>query len=200
MKTFKLHIKNMVCARCIIFVQQVLRQLNVQPEKVELGYVVFLAIDESILETFEKKLNEGGLLIARDKTEVTLEQIKVQIINYLDRQESGGNPRRLSSFLADSLAMNYFSLTKLFSKHEKVTIESYTIKQKIERAKRMLVEDELSLNQISYRLGYCSVQYLSSQFRKITGLSVYEFKTGNRKYGTTVRISERATMNLPAVA
>lgn len=176
MKTFELHIKNMVCERCIIFVQQVLKQLNASPSRVELGHVVFSAPCESVLPILEKKLKEAGLYIARDKTESTMEEIKVQIVKYLDELEAGNKLSNLSAFLADRLARNYYSLTKLFSKNENKTIESYAIEKKIERVKRLLREGELTLSEISYRLGYSNVQHLSNQFRKVAGYSVSEFK------------------------
>jgi AraC-like DNA-binding protein len=180
MKTFELHIKNMVCERCIIYVQQVLQQLNASPHRVELGYIIFSAPCESVLLTLEKKLNEVGLFIVHDKTEATIEEIKVKILKYLDELEAGNKVSKLSAYLADHLAKNYFSLTKLFTKHEKETIESYLIRQKVERVKRMLREEELTLSQIGYRLKYSTVQHLSNQFRKITGLSVSEFKVTSK--------------------
>jgi AraC-like DNA-binding protein len=198
MKTFELHIKNMVCERCIVYLQQVLRQLNAPPHRVELGYVVFSAPCESILPMFEEKLNEVGLQIVRDKTEATVEEIKVHIVKYLDEVEAGNKVTKLSAFLADQLAQNYFSLTKLFSKSEKTTIESYVIGRKIERVKRMLREGELTLSEIAYRLGYSTVQHLSNQFKKVAGLSVSEFKATRAALGETYRGSKTAFVNWAA--
>ncbi len=59
----------------------------------------------------------------------------------------------------------------LFSSVEGVTIEKYIINQKTEKVKELLVYDELSLNGISFQLGYSSVHHLSNQFKKITGLT-----------------------------
>lgn len=174
--TFELHIKNMVCERCIIYVQQVLHQLNAFPHTVELGHVIFSSPCDAILPELEQKLNEGGLYLVHDKTEVTVEEIKVQVVKYLDEVEAGNNVSKLSAYLANSLAKNYYGLTKLFSRSENRTIESYTIEQKIERVKQLLREGELSLSEISYRLGYSNVQHVSSQFKKVVGYSVSEYK------------------------
>lgn len=174
--TLELHIKNMVCERCIIYVQQVLHQLNASPHKVKLGHVIFSSPCDAILPELEQKLNEGGLYLVHDKTEVTVEEIKVQVVKYLDEVEAGNNVSKLSAYLANSLAKNYYGLTKLFSRNENRTIESYTIEQKIERVKQLLREGELSLSEISYRLGYSNVQHVSSQFKKMTGYSVSAFK------------------------
>lgn len=181
MKTFEIHIKNMVCERCIIFVQQVLQQLNAPPSTVELGHVIFSCPCQSLLPILEKKLNEAGLYIVRDRSEATVEELKIQIVKYLDQVEAGNNSGKLSTFLADRLARNYYSLTKLFSKNENKTIESFAIGNKIERVKRLLREGELTLSQISCQLGYSNVQHLSNQFRKVTGISVSEFRMTEKK-------------------
>ena len=178
MKTYELHIKNMVCERCVIYVMQVLQQLNTPPQKVELGRVIFSSPCDTILPTLERKLREVGLQIVYDKTEVTVEEIKIHIIKYLNEIESGNNVSRLSAYLSDHLARNYFSLTKLFSRNQKKTIEAFAIERKVDRVKQLLREGELTLSEISYRMGYSNVQHLSKQFRTITGSSVSEFKNG----------------------
>ena len=50
------------------------------------------------------------------------------------------------------------------------------LQAKIERVKELLMYDELSLSEIAYNLGYSSVQHLSLQFKKITGLTPSHFK------------------------
>jgi AraC-like DNA-binding protein len=67
-------------------------------------------------------------------------------------------------------------LSKLFSEVEGITIEHFIIRQKIERAKELLVYDELSLSQIADQLGYSSVAHLSAQFKKVTGLTPTFYK------------------------
>lgn len=177
MKTkFELHIKNMVCERCIVYVRQVLTQLDAVPLKVDLGHIIFSSSCSSILPLLEQKLNEVGLYIVHDAADVTVEEIKLQVGKYLEELEEGNKVGRLSAFLADRLAKNYYGLTKLFSKTENRTIESFAIEQKIERVKQLIREGELTLSEISYRLGYSNVQHVSSQFRKNVGVSVSEYK------------------------
>ncbi|HOY17732.1 MAG TPA: AraC family transcriptional regulator, partial [Haliscomenobacter sp.] len=67
-------------------------------------------------------------------------------------------------------------LSKLFSEVKGTTIEHYIIAHKIERVKELLLYDELNLTEISYQLNYSSVAHLSSQFKKITGLTPTHFK------------------------
>ncbi|RJQ55270.1 MAG: AraC family transcriptional regulator, partial [Nitrospiraceae bacterium] len=81
-----------------------------------------------------------------------------------------------SFYLSKELDMDYHYLSTLFSSIENITIEHYIIIQKIERAKELLKYGELTLSEISYKLGYSSVQHLSNQFKKVTGFTASEFK------------------------
>ena len=74
------------------------------------------------------------------------------------------------------MKLDYSYMSNLFSSVEGLTIEKYLILQKIEKVKELLVYDELSLNEISYLLSYSSVQHLSNQFKKTTGLTPSHFK------------------------
>jgi AraC-like DNA-binding protein len=57
-----------------------------------------------------------------------------------------------------------------------MTIEHFIILHKIERVKELIIYDELSLTEISYRMHYSSVAHLSRQFKQITGLTPTFFK------------------------
>jgi len=57
-----------------------------------------------------------------------------------------------------------------------VTIEKYAILQRIERVKELLRYDEKNLSDIAFEMGYSSVQHLSQQFKKVTGLTPTAFK------------------------
>ena len=48
--------------------------------------------------------------------------------------------------------------------------------QKSERAKKRMIEDGLTLTEVSYKLNYSSVAHLSGQFKKTTGLTPSMFK------------------------
>ena len=68
-------------------------------------------------------------------------------------------------------------MSNIFSEVKGITIQQFIIIHKIERAKELLLYDELNLTEISYRLNYSSVAHLSNQFKKITGLTPSHFKS-----------------------
>jgi AraC-like DNA-binding protein len=59
---------------------------------------------------------------------------------------------------------------------EGIRIEKYYINLKVEKAKELIMYDELSLSEIADLLNYSSVAHLSNQFKKITGFTPTHFK------------------------
>ena len=176
MKAYQLHIRNMVCDRCIYVVRQILKHLNVVKAEVELGKVLFLTTRENILPVLEKRLNEIGLPVIKNKEEILIESIRLEVEKYLDALEHKERIKKFSEFSQKRLGKNYYNLSKFFKDNEKITLETYVIRQKAERVKRLIRENELSLKEIAERLHYASLQHLSAQFRRITGLTITQFK------------------------
>src|SRR5690606_1136589 len=106
-----------------------------------------------------------------------IEQIKSVIIGEIHHTDNIELKINWSDFLADKLNHDYNSLSTLFSSVEGITIEHFIIRQEIERVKEFLFYDELTLSEISYKLGYSSVQHLSTQFKKTTGQTPTQFKS-----------------------
>ena len=176
MKAYQLHIRNMVCDRCIYVVRQILKQLKIVKAEVELGKVSFLTSRENILPVLEKRLREFGLAVIKSKEEILIESIRLGIKKYLDALEQKARMKKFSEFLQKRFGKNYRSLSKVFKESEKMTIEAYIIRQKAERVKRLIRENEISLKEIAERLHYASLQHMSAQFRRITGLTITQYK------------------------
>ncbi len=56
------------------------------------------------------------------------------------------------------------------------TIEHFIIFHKTEHIKELIIYGELNITEIARKMGYSSVAHLSSQFKKVTGLSPSHFK------------------------
>lgn len=171
-----LHIKNMVCKRCIMVVKEQLERLGLHPVSVELGIAVLpdKVTDETCLAV-KAALEPLGFELMDDKKLQVVEQIKDAIIELVHYSDSSLKVN-LSDYLAGKFNRDYSVLSKLFSEITHTTIEKYLIAQKIERAKELLVYGELSLNEIADKLNYSSAAYLSAQFKRITGLTPGYFK------------------------
>lgn len=173
----KIYLRNMVCDRCTLVVQNLLKEMQLTPVSVQLGEVDLGAIklDGEQLEAFQLRVEALGFELINDKKSQLIEAIKKQLIQFVRGQEEL-EKLKLSDYLSQSLYHDYNYLSHLFSSVEGVTIEQYLIHQKIERAKELLVYDELSLTEIAYRQGYSSVAHLSRQFKKVTGMTPSAFK------------------------
>lgn len=166
----------MVCDRCKWVVKTELEKLGHELMVVSLGEVELKNdITPEQRDTIQQKLEEFGFELMNDKSSVLIEQIKTQIIQLVKDPEKLER-QNLSDYLSKALHKDYSSLSKMFSEVTGVTIEQYFILQKIERAKELIVYDEMSLTQIAFELGYSSVAHLSSQFKKVTGLTPSHFK------------------------
>lgn len=171
-----LFIKNMVCNRCIMVVQNELDKLGLDVKNIKLGEVV---LNNGLTDEEKNKLKEVliplGFELIDDKKSRIIEKMKNKIIDLVHYQDNEINTN-LSEVLSSEMHHDYNYLSNLFSEVEGTTIEKYFIAQKIEKVKELLVYDELSLSEIAFRLNYSSVGYLSNQFKKITGLSPSHFK------------------------
>ncbi len=172
-----LHIKNMVCNRCIRVVNEELTKLGLHLKKVELGEVIIEEQpDKEKLEEIDKVLRENGFELIDDRKGQLIDHIKTVIIELIHYQRKRDEHINFSDYLSKEVGYDYSYLSNLFSTVEGTTIEQYIIHQKIEKAKELLVYDELTLSEIAWQLGYSSVQHLSRQFKKVTGLTPSYFK------------------------
>lgn len=172
-----LYIKNMVCPRCVKVVRDELTALGLDVRRVELGEVE-VGAGELPLEKIRAVLERNGFELVEDKRAKLIEDIKHAVIK-LARNDHEKNPIRIkdSEFIAREVGKDYHSLSSLFSAVENITIERYLILQRIEYAKELLKYGDRTLSEISYVLGYSSVQHLSNQFKSVTGMTPTQFRS-----------------------
>ncbi|MBS1601513.1 MAG: AraC family transcriptional regulator [Bacteroidetes bacterium] len=171
-----LHIKNMVCDRCIMVVRQQLDDLGMEYDSVQLGLVQLAGEpDEDRLQALRQRLEANGFQLLDDKKARVAERIKNVIVSHIHKDADEIN-LKLSAVLEDKLQLDYRYLTTLFSSVEGMTIERFAILQRIEKVKELLMYDEESLSEIALKMGYSSVQHLSQQFKKVTGMTPSQFR------------------------
>ena len=170
-------VKNMVCARCVKVVKQVLDELDIPYSSVELGHIKTKdEITTVQYDALKNYLETEGFALVEDQKAVIVEQVKNLIIDLVYNKDLTAFNINLSAYLANELHKDYTTISQLFSSVENTTIEQYFILQKLERVKEMLVYDQLSLSEIAWKMGYSSVAHLSAQFKKITGFRPTEFR------------------------
>lgn len=176
-----LRIKNMVCDRCLQTVERIFKSNDLNVNLVELGSVhIAEGIHEIDTNRIGWQLREAGFDLLVDKNEQLTAKIKVELLKLLEKIEEGHHNYKLSVYLSELLAVSYQQISRTFSEQAGETVERYFMKLKIERVKELLSYGELTLSEIAWRLGYSSVQHLSTQFKTITGMTVSEFKKGDQ--------------------
>lgn len=171
-----IYVKNMVCPRCITSVKEVLDQLELPYSYVDLGKIeIESSFSISKKNQLAKVLQDRGFELLEEGKSTLISQIKSILIEQIQYSEKPMF-ENYSSFISDKLNHEYTYLSKLFSQIEGITIEKYITKLKIERVKELIFYNEKSLSEIADQLGYSSVAYLSSQFKRETGMTPTAFK------------------------
>ena len=177
----KLYIKYMVSIRCKMVVKAELEKLGIHYLLVDFGEVEIVdSISADNREQLKNALLKSGLELMDDKKAILIEKIKSVIIEMVHYDDD--KPKvNFSDYLTEKLSYDYTYLANLFSEVTGVTIEYFIIAHKIERVKELLIYDELNLTEISYKLNYSSVAHLSTQFKKVTGLTPSFYKQLKKK-------------------
>ena len=177
----KLYVKYMVSLRCKMMVKEELEKLGINYIFINLGLIDTL---ENI--TIEQRrqlslnLSKSGLELLEDKKSILIEKIKNVITEMIHHSDE--LPKvNYSDYISQKLEYDYTYLANTFSEVKGITIQQYIILHKIERVKELILYDELSLSEISYKLHYSSPAHLSNQFKKVTGLTPSFFKKMKQK-------------------
>lgn len=178
MSYMTLLIKNMVCHRCVLAVENILNNETIPFHKVNIGEI---HLSDELTQDQRKglieRLDKVGLELIDNRNTALIENIKQLVIKRARNEDSGQeNKIKLSHYISGKVNHEYTYISSLFSAVEGRTIENYFIEQRIEKAKELLVYGQLTLSQIAFDLEYSSVAHLSNQFKKITGLTPTYFK------------------------
>ncbi|MEI6124532.1 MAG: helix-turn-helix transcriptional regulator [Bacteroidota bacterium] len=172
----KLYIKNMACVRCETMVKMELEKLGLPYTSVRLGEI---EIERNLSTAEQNSLNgilvKSGLELLNDKKNVLVEKIIGFLINLM-QYDDGELKTNLSTYLHQQLDYDYDYLSRLFSEVKGTTIEHFFIMQRIERAKELLLHQELNLSEIADKLHFSSMAHFCNQFKKHTGLTPSYFR------------------------
>lgn len=171
----------MVSQRCKVMVKSELTKIGLEYSNVELGMAELLEeISPEKRVLLKANLKKSGLELLEDKRIILVEKIKnviIEMIHYTDDEPT----LNFSEYLASILGYDYTYMSNVFSEVKGMTIQHFLILNKIEKAKELILYNELSLSEIAFRLHYSSAAHLSNQFKKVTGLTPSFFKRLKQK-------------------
>lgn len=171
----------MVSLRCRLMVKNELENLGLHYTNIELGMVeTEEEMNDELLLKLKYNLAKSGLELMDDNRSILVDRIKNVIIEMVHYSEVVPTVN-YSDYIAEKLNYDYTYLSNLFSEVKGITIQHFIIKHKIERAKELILYNELNLTEIAYKLNYSSVAHLSNQFKKVTGHTPSYYKKIGQK-------------------
>ncbi|PKM69887.1 MAG: hypothetical protein CVU94_01785 [Firmicutes bacterium HGW-Firmicutes-19] len=117
-------------------------------------------------------------IITSEATDARL-QIKSQLHSYISRNFQ--NPQLSIETLAQELGYSIGYLRQIFKEEMGVPYNEYLIQVRMEEAKRLLKETDLSAKDIADRIGISDSRYFYTIFKSRIGLTAQEYRRENRE-------------------
>ena len=177
----------MLCDSSKLFLKEKFEALGLIVVEISLGNVKVVHPAKQVsLESIDDMLHYYGFEVAYNREDRIVEQIKIAVVELIHDLNNVDSIVRKSDYIVEKLGLSYPYLSKLFSEREHKTLEKYIILQKIERIKHLIDTEDFTLSEIAYMMDYSSVQYLSNQFKSITGMTVSQYKADPRRTKTGI--------------
>jgi AraC-like DNA-binding protein len=172
----RLLIKNIISLHSLQFVKSELERLGIHGISIEPAEITTSGELTSFqYDRLRFVLEQAGVELFTDKKDALIQRIKglIMEIVYNTKEAPVYN---LSTYLSEKLQHDYTYMSNLFSDRLHTTIEKFYICHKIERAKELLVYEGMTLTEIAYKMHYSSVAHLSSQFKRVAGVTPSQYK------------------------
>jgi two-component system response regulator YesN len=138
-------------------------------------YVNIDLIKQKIIENLETLISVINKFILSSKKSPVIKEICTYILHNLETEINMG---KISEVLF--LSKNYIG--DLFKQETGITVGEYITIVKMERAKKIIIEETLKSYEIAHKLGYNNAEYFGKLFKKHTGFSPIEFKNTHKKH------------------
>jgi AraC-like DNA-binding protein len=170
----RLFLKNNTYLLIKKILEEKLSPFNVKFDVISASEILFLeTIPTSIYEQITTLLEEYGFEIIENQKNILAQKIKDTIVEMILSEEALNV--KSSVYLSEKLDHSYGYLSNLFSEVTYTSIENFIIIQKIELTKNLIINENLSLTEIAFKLNYSSVAHLSTQFKNTTGITPSAF-------------------------
>lgn len=173
MKIFLKFDFNAACKRVL---EDKLKESKIKHRVLGFGEVEFLEkVSNEQLTLFSDSLRDYSIEIVENQKTILIQKIKDAIVDMVFNEDTDVNVKS-SVYLSEKLNHSYGYLSNLFSEVTYTSIENFIIIQKIENTKQLIINNQMSLTEIAFKLNYSSVAHLSSQFKKTTGITPSAFQ------------------------
>jgi AraC-like DNA-binding protein len=170
-----LYVKYDLNITCDILLREMLDKLGVNYRLHGIGEIEIREhINGEVREELTRSFERYGIEILDDQRTALIQRIKNAVDEMLE--DDTARSQKISVYLADRLKYSYAHLSNLFSEATHTSIENYLILRKVDHAKELMAQTDLTLTEIAHRLHYSSVAHLSGQFKKTTGITPTTFQ------------------------
>ncbi|WP_027125558.1 helix-turn-helix domain-containing protein [Gelidibacter mesophilus] len=161
---------------CSKVIDEKLTELGIKYRMMNFGEIEFLEIvPEDKMQAFDSILTDYGIEKIENQKVILVQKMKDTIIDMVMNANENINVKS-SVYLSEKLGHSYGYLSNLFSEVTYTSVENFIILQRIEYAKSLMINTELSLTEIAFKLQYSSVAHLSTQFKNNTGITPTTFQ------------------------
>jgi len=173
----KLNVKHDINIACKAILKEQLENFNIPYQSISMGEIELpTELSPDKFSELSNGLKKYGIEIIDSQKNALIQKTKDVITEMIYREENLPSVK-ISAYISEKVNYSYGYLAALFSEITYTSIENYIIIQKIERAKQLMLQEDLNLTEIAYRLSYSSVAHLSTQFKKTTGLTPSAFQS-----------------------
>ena len=162
-------------------VKEELKRLDLHFVIADTGIVdVMENLTDDQYEHIRRNLAKTGLVTMEQKQAALIEKTESLVINMVHNMDhlSGTN---YADYISEGLHFSYAYLDNLFSQGRGISLENFIIFHKTERVKELLIYKGLSYKDIALKMHFGTIANLSSQYKRVTGLSLSHFKRLNAK-------------------
>jgi two-component system response regulator YesN len=133
-------------------------------------------IDASHINDLKKILYDYLLAEMKEnasKKESTHSGVITKAMRYIDQNYS--NNISLND-VAESINMSYFYFSRLFKESTGKSFSDYLTEYRIDKSIELMKDENLSIKQISYDIGYNDPNYFSKIFKKLKGITPTDYR------------------------
>ncbi|RDU24216.1 response regulator [Anaerosacchariphilus polymeriproducens] len=148
-------------------------EVDISQSKIEFMKIFYSCLNiEDVFEKLFHFIKENLETIMAERKNVEAEPI-IEAKKYII--ENYNNNLKFEE-LAEKLGFNYAYFSTLFKKETGQTLTEYVLSIRIQKAKNLLLDPEVSIMEVAESVGYSDLKYFGKQFKKVTNLSPKEYK------------------------
>lgn len=82
--------------------------------------------------------------------------------------------------VANYIGFSSFYLSKLIKESLEINYVTYVTTIRIEKAKQLLIDNQLNISEVAYEVGYSEPKYFSNVFKKMVGMTPSSYRKQQR--------------------